>query len=130
MRPAENVDVATLAHDKNSSTVDLREIMPGDFVTMLNTMNKEDRVRDHVIVIHQIEYQNFVPTTIHYSHSVAWPSDGEYGHGVRQGIITILDVTKPITEQKWIEDDKTGSENYTSIRAQKSLSEIRRLRWF
>jgi hypothetical protein len=130
MRPAENADVATLAHDSNSRAVPLKDIEPGDIVTMLNTMNKEDRIRDHVVVVHQVEYQNFIPTTIHYSASIAWPSDGQYGHGVRQGTIEITDINKPIAEQKWTEAEKTGPENYTLMRAAKALTEIRRLRWF
>jgi hypothetical protein len=134
MRPAENAGVATLAHDKNSTIIQLSEIQTGDMITMLNTMNndvKEDRrIRDHIVTVHQVEYQNFIPTVIHYSHSIAWPSDGEYGHGVRQGLIEILDINKPITEQRWTEADKTGIENYTNIRAQKALTELRRLRWF
>lgn len=130
MRPAENTDVATLAHDKNSRAIPLGEIAPGDVITMLNTMNKADKVRDHVVVVRQVEYQNFVPITIHYVHSIAWPTDGEYGHGVRTGAITILDVNKPIAEQKWTEADKTGMENYTAVRAGIALTEIRRLRWF
>lgn len=67
---------------------------------------------------------------IHYVHSIALPSDGEYGHGVREGTIEITDINKPITEQKWTEAGKTGMENYTCARAQKALTEIRRLRWF
>ena len=130
MRPAENADVATLAHDANSHTIPLNEIAPGDIITMLNTMNKEDKIRDHIIVINQVEYQNFVPTMIHYTHSIAWPTDGEYGHGVRTGKIQILDVNKPIAEQKWTENEKTGLENYTAARAGLALTEIRRLRWF
>ncbi len=130
MRPAENADVATMAHDTNSRSILLGEIAPGDIITMLNTMNKEDRVRDHIIVVDRVEYQNFVPTSIHYSHSISWPSDGEYGHGVRGGTIQILDINKSLVDQKWTEADKSGPENYTLVRAQKSLTEIRRLRWF
>jgi hypothetical protein len=130
MRPAENADVATFAHDKNSNVIPLNEIAPGDIITMLNTMNKADKIRDHILVVHHVEYQNFVPTVIYYSHSIAWPSDGQYGHGVRQGKIEILNVNKSLTEQKWIEADKTAQENYTFVGAQKALTEIRRLRWF
>jgi hypothetical protein len=53
---------------------------------------------------------------------MAWPSDGQYGHGVRQGKITIVNAEKTILDQDW-------SETYTFARAQKSLTEIRRLRW-
>ena len=123
MRPAKNTNVATLAHEKNSHLVNIKDAAPGDMITMRGN-------RDHVLVIHQIEYQNFVPITLHYSHSIAWPSDGEYGHGVRQGIITILDIAKPLTEQQWIENEKQNAANYTHARALESRTEIRRLKQF
>ena len=34
LRPVENCDVATLAHNKNSKMVSLKEIKPGDIITM------------------------------------------------------------------------------------------------
>lgn len=127
IRPAENADTATFAHQKNSEIVNLKDSKPGDIITMSGNM--ENKERDHMLVIHQIEYQNFTPTTLHYTHAIAWPTDGEYGHGVRQGVIEITDINKNIVEQRWIEKDKTGDENYTFTRARKSLTSLRRLRF-
>lgn len=121
MRPVENTDVATLAHNKNSKIVSISEIKPGDIITMINDE------RDHILVINQIEYQNFKPITIHYVHAIAWPTDGEYGHGIHEGRIEILNIEKLIIEQRWTENYKTGIENYTFSKAQKSQIELRRL---
>jgi hypothetical protein len=138
MRPAENADVRTLAHNINSRTVALKDVQPGDMITMLGNMSGIGRdtgassgtVRDHIAIVTQVEYQNFIPITIHYAHSIAWPSDGEYGHGVRDGMITITDIKKNLVEQAWIEAEKTGAADYTLARAQSSITELRRLNWF
>lgn len=122
MRPVENTDVRTFAHEKNSAIIPLKEVAPGDMITMIGDPN-------HILIIHQIEYQNFLPTTIHYVHAIAWPSDGLYGHGIHQGRIDILDLNKPLTEQKWTELEKSGAENYTFVRAQNSTTELRRLKF-
>lgn len=139
MRPAENTDVLTLAHEKNSHTVEIKDVQPGDMITMLKSPDAapEERARDHVLLIHQVEYQNFIPLVIKYTHAMAWPSDGMYGHGVRQGTITVTDPTKPLIEQQWLEAGKTSgdtskdtpTENYTLARAKKSITEIRRLKF-
>ena len=125
-RPVENADVLTFAHEKNSGTIGLKDIQPGDFITMTGAESE----RNHIMIIHQVDYQNFVPTTIHYTHSIALPDDGQYGHGVRQGSIEILDPTKNLLEQKWIEKGKTGQENPIYLRAKISKMEVRRLRWW
>ena len=129
-RPVENTGVATLAHDSNSKRVDLTDIKPADIITM----TEGPQERDHVLFVHQVDYQNFKPITVHYTHSIAWPTDGVYGTGVRQGTIDILDIKKPITEQKWSESSKISSgkdantqENYTYTRALKARTEIRRM---
>jgi hypothetical protein len=119
LRPVGNTGVGTFAHAENSTSVLLKDIQVGDMITMLD----DDKSRDHILVVHQIEYQNFIPTTIHYSHSIAWPTDGQYNHGVRQGKIDIIDINKPITEQIW-------SENETFTRSQKAKTDLRRLKWF
>jgi hypothetical protein len=121
MRPVENTDVVTFASDKNSHVVSIKEIMPGDFISMIG--NGNNSVRDHIVVIHQVEYQNFLPSTIHYSHSIAYPTDGEYGHGVRQGTIEIVFLEKDVTEAVWGEPELLS-------RAKQSKTEIRRLNQF
>ena len=95
-----------------------------------NFQEDKSSERNHILVVHTVDYQNFVPTMIHYTHSIAWPDDGQYGHGVRQGTIEILEPTKGITDQKWTEKGKTGAENPTYLRAKISKTEIRKLGWW
>lgn len=135
LRPVENCDVATLSDKANSMTVDIRQIQPGDMITMLGSKNDaEDGTpigeRDHVLIVDNVEYKNNEPAAIHYTHAVAYPEDGLYGTGVRQGKIEIVDSIKKITEQKWI--DEENGKDITKIldRARKTNTEIKRLIWF
>ncbi len=128
LRPIENCDVGTFANDKNSLTISIKDMKPGDMITM--TGDQEDTERDHILVIHQIDYQNFVPIKIYYSHSVAYPEDGIMGTGIRQGSIEILNNQKTIVEQRWTENNIEGDNNRLFIRAKKSKTELRRLKWF
>jgi hypothetical protein len=140
IRPAENCDVSTFADDKNSRAISVKEAQPGDIITMtgskenseLSSAPAEPRrgERDHILIIHRIEYQNFIPCSIYYSHAVAYPQDGIYGSGIRQGRIDISFPDKPITEAAWSEDGKTGDGNLLFLRAQRSRTEVRRLKWF
>lgn len=132
VRPVGVTNVRTLAHDSNSVSIPLSAAKVGDMITMLDT----DKSRDHVLVIHQIDYENNFPVTIYYTNSIAWPTDGQYNHGVRQGKIAIADAQKNITDQIWTESNITGAgdstvgENYTFTRSRKAQTEIRRLKWF
>lgn len=118
LRAVENVNVEVLAHDKNSRVVSLAETQPGDMIVMLNVVAHAGR--DHMLIIHQIDYEEKVPKTIHYTHSLQWSADGKYNHGVRQGTIEITDINKPLNEQRWIEIGKEGKENETFARAKKA----------
>ncbi len=125
LRPIENCDVATFVHDKNSKKISIKDILPGDIITMIGGPVNSDH--DHILVINQVEYQNFIPIKIHYTHSVAYPEDGIYGTGIKEGTIEIVHTSTPITEQLWTEGGKRGVENRLFIRAQKSTTELRRL---
>lgn len=127
MNPVKNIGVITFADDKNSQTIPLKDIQPASIITMLD--DAEESERDHILVIHQVEYQNLVPYKIHYSHAVAYPEDGVYGTGVRQGTIEITNINKPITEQIWIENGNQGDANRIFVRAKKSKTELRKLKW-
>lgn len=126
--PEKNIDVFTLASNKNSRIIDVKDVEPGDIITMIGGADEERR--NHVLIINQIEYQNFIPITIHYTHSFAWPTDGEYGHGIHSGKIEILNIENSLIEQRWVENSKESEENYTYTRAKKSSIELRRLLWF
>lgn len=125
LRPVENCDVRTLADNKNSRAIPIQDAQPGDIISMLSGPDESDR--DHILVIYQIEYQNFVPTKIHYTHAVAYPSDGIYGTGIKKGIIQIADISKDLVSQLWTENEKTGQDNILFVRATKSTTELRRL---
>ncbi len=132
MRIVENAGVKTFAHNENSKVISLKDIKVGDMITLIG--NDNGVMRDHILIIYKIDYQNSqtknAPKNIYYIHSVAWPTDGEYSHGIHEGKIEIVDLNKNITEQNWIELEKTGEDNYTHQRAKKSITEIRRLNWF
>lgn len=123
IRPIENTDVKTFAHDENSRVVLISDSRVGDMITM--TSGPDGDERDHILVINKVE-----PSIIYYVHAVTWPTDGEYGHGIHEGKIEIINPEKSIVEQNWVELGKTGEENYTHMRAKKSVTELRRLNWF
>ncbi len=128
LRPAQNAGAVTFAQEANSTEVLLIDAQPGDFIVMTHSDNA--RAFDHIILITNIE-KAATHTTITYTHSIAWPSDGLYGHGVRTGTITVTDPLIKIADQLWEENGKTGTENYTYQRALKAeTTSIRRLNWF
>ncbi|MDP3996344.1 MAG: hypothetical protein Q8P86_01470 [bacterium] len=129
LRTIQNTSVATFSHDANSKEVRIDEVSPGDFISMLHD-SEDERQFNHMVVISEVKRQEETPLKLKYVHSLAWPSDGPYGHGVREGVIEITDVTKPVSEQKWVENGKMGAENLTQERAKKSEVSIRRLKWF
>lgn len=124
LRPAQNTSVGVLADDANSTPVALDAIQPGDMIIMLRSGINHDR--DHVLIVHDVSN---ITREIAYTHALDWRIDGLYGHGVRQGTITVTDPTKPLVEQQWTEQGKTGVENETRERAAHAAAvEIRRLR--
>lgn len=122
IRPIENCDVSTFASDLNSKIIALKDVLPGDIITMMNDLNSKDR--NHILIIREVHYDGSLPKKILYSHSVAYPEDGLYGTGVRNGDIEIKDINQPITEANWTES------NSLFMRAKRSKTEIRRLNWF
>lgn len=115
LRPIENAGVKTFHNTKNSRQIELSEIQPGDCITMIGTGRDHDL--NHMLVIHKVEYTGGTPKMLHYTHSLAWSTDGQYNHGVCQGKIGIVDIKKPLIEQKWTEKNKEGTENETYWRA-------------
>lgn len=116
-RPVSNIDVRTFAHDKNSKIISLRDVVPGDIITMVGN---GDASRNHIVIFDQIEYQNNIPSVLHYVHSIAIPEDGLYNHGFHEGKIEIINVEKPLTDQVW-------SETYLRERALQTRCELRRV---
>ncbi len=127
MHPARLTDVATLADDRNSRPVELHEIAAGDMITMMTSIDGGER--NHILIIHKIGFDGAVPKKISYTHAVAYPEDGLYGSGVKQGEIEVNRPGEALLDQRWIEGGKEGAENRIFRRAQSSRTEIRRLKW-
>jgi hypothetical protein len=89
--------------------------------------NKE---RNHILIIREVKYENSTPKQIVYTHSVAYPEDGLYNTGPRNGTIDIVDANLPITKQNWSEENRQGQDNKLFVRATNSLTEVRRLNFF
>jgi len=128
VRPVQNCDVETFANDENSRIISLKEILPGDIITLTSTNETSDL--NHILIIKEVHYENSIPKIIIYSHSIAYPEDGLYNTGVRNGTIEINNISLPITTAKWVEDNKETDKNPLFIRAEKSKTEARRLNWF
>lgn len=124
LRPAENVNVTCLATENNSHEVRLRDVRAGDFLAIIY------KDYSHVILVSDVvrHEETGELRSLLYVHSIAWPEEGLYQHGVRTGAIEITDLAKPITEQIWTEKNKSGKENPTqrSLADAESIS-LRRL---
>lgn len=127
MRPVENANVEIFAKAENSAEIDLRSAGPGDLIVMRKTGEKHDR--DHILLIVETEKADGALSRIRYAHSFAWRSDGQYGHGVREGIIKITHPEEEMLEQEWEEKGQIGMNNETWLHGKlaETLS-IRRLR--
>ncbi|MEK7065049.1 MAG: hypothetical protein AAB963_01250, partial [Patescibacteria group bacterium] len=97
-RPVESAGVRTFAHEQNSVEIKLSDVKPGDLIVILGAGEKQDR--NHILIVHEISED-----TIKYTHSMQWPSDGQYNHGARQSEIEITDKNKNILEQIWFEPE-------------------------
>ena len=130
LRPVEHCDVATIADDNNSKIVTIQDIRPGDMITMISKSN----IRNHILIVSGVDMQNSNPTKIFYTHTIAYPEDGVYGTGLKQGTIDLL--TKS-TEYQALGTDTvneilayTWSESSLLSKMKDYKVEIRRLNWF
>ncbi len=98
LRPVESAGVQTISNEQNSVEIKLSDIKPGDLIVILGGGEKQDR--NHVLIVHEVSEDK-----IKYTHSMQWPSDGQYNHGVRQSEIEITDKNKNILEQIWFEPE-------------------------
>ncbi len=127
LRPAENCNVKTLASDNNTSVVALKDARPGDIITMLGSSDAADR--DHVLLITDISLENGSLRSLSYIHAIAYPEDGRYGTGPRQGKIDISFPGEPLLKQVWSEGAALENARRLYERAAVSRTEIRRLKW-
>jgi hypothetical protein len=109
LRPAENTNVLTLGHEKNSSPVAYQNAEPGDLIIIRNA--GLEKQYQHVALLHKVEKNNEGQIILHYSHSIQLLNEGSAEHGVRQGYIKIINPTKKLTEQFWLERGEVGDKN-------------------
>lgn len=109
LRPVENAGVRTFNHEKNTREISLDEALPGDMIIMMETGKDHDL--NHMLVLQKIEYENKKPKVFHYTHSLAWSTDGKYGHGVRQGTLEITSPKDDLLAQNWIEQGFSSQTN-------------------
>jgi hypothetical protein len=64
-----------------------------------------------VALLHKVEKNNEGQIILHYSHSIQLLNEGSAEHGVRQGYIKIINPTKKLTEQFWLERGEVGDKN-------------------
>jgi hypothetical protein len=123
LRPAENVSVLTFADSRNSKAIPVAEAKPGDIITFLGT--GPEKTYNHILVITAVDDIDGAKR-ISYAHSYAWPSDGAFDHGVREG--QILVTTNNILAGTWKEREKVGTDNYTYTSATEAREvSVRRL---
>ncbi|HEY9481124.1 MAG TPA: hypothetical protein VIR98_02760 [Candidatus Paceibacterota bacterium] len=108
LRPAENVGVATFTHEKNSALINASQTRPGDFISMISC--GPDKQHNHMLVVTGVEEAE-TGLRISYAHSIAWPSDGHFGHGVREGEILVKG--EDLLGGIWKEKGMIGPENTT-----------------
>lgn len=123
LRPVESINVLVYADDKNSSAVnDLKDMKAGDLVIMLETGPQQKR--NHILLIKDNDGH-----TIKYAHARAWSSEGVYGHGVAEGIITLSDPSKDLLAQTWTELGRENGLNETYLEAKNAKTlQVRRLK--
>ncbi len=114
LRPIENTNVKTLAHEKNSSFVLLSNIQAGDFITMIGS--KKVGNPDHILLVESVDEH-----VVTLAHSYKLPKDGKYNHGIRHCTVTITDPKKTLLEQDWEDPEML------EVLKEASLIEVRRL---
>ncbi|MBT3418857.1 MAG: hypothetical protein HN726_03150 [Candidatus Magasanikbacteria bacterium] len=110
-RPIENTNVSTLAHEKNSTPILLKDISPGDLIAAIEA--KGFGTPNHILIVHEVTYVDNLLSSFSYTHSLRWKTDDTLTHGVRQGTVTIINEDKSILEQRWEEQGHVGEKNQT-----------------
>lgn len=88
LRPAENIGVATFADERNSVAITASEAKAGDIITFIGA--GRDGTYNHILVITKVERKDGA-TRLSYAHAYAWPEDGAFNHGVREGSVIVYE---------------------------------------
>lgn len=116
LRPVENIGVADLTSDLNSSEIkNLNDVKAGDIIRFTSLKSEHGL---HVLLIHEIELENDKLIKIKFVNSNRYYGDE---NGIRFGEIIINDNKLGLEKQKWIDLDYNG-ENYTYEAYIKDLS--------
>ena len=132
-RKSQNVSAATFAHEDNSREIKVSEVLPGDIICTVGPHKVTgEELPNHVIVVETVEYDDQQKVkAIHYINSIAWPADGNYGHGARRGVIEITNPEADLLDGSWQENGQTGEANYLYNREKNAgRVSLRRLNWF
>ncbi len=128
IRPVENMGVVNFADEKNSKEVEINHAHPGDIIVM--RISKARTNEDHILIVTNVLYNKGEVQKIDYVHSIAWPEDGKYGHGISRGTI-IVNGKKNLLDMTWTERGQENLANETYRRASDASSlSLRRLNWF
>lgn len=126
LRPVGSVNVKVFASDLNSRVIALKDIQPGDIITMMSTGEDE---RNHILIVTAIHCDGPTLKSFDYTHAIAYPEDGRYGTGVKEGVIMITAPDQSILAQSWTESGTADGAKRILERAQNSTTEVRRLKW-
>ncbi len=130
LRPAQNCDVRAFASDMNSRIIALKNAQAGDIITMIDSGDASERAeRNHIIVITEVVQESGETKSLSYAHAIAYPEDGLYGSGVKQGKIDIAYAGEALTKQLWSESGSPDKAKRIFERALASTTELRRLKW-
>lgn len=130
-RNNQNVSAATFAHQDNSTEIGLKDVAPGDIITMIGPhQTTGEELPNHILLIEAVDYVNDEPQILHYVHSIAAPEEGVYGHGMRRGQIEITDLNGSLYDQSWLEDGTQNDDIYVYRREQNAgRSSLRHPNW-
>ena len=123
LRPVEQISVNVYANDKNTIMVnDLRMIQPADLIILLKTGPNKNH--NHILLIEEVSENK-----IKYAHARAWSGEGKYGHGVSEGLITVINPNQGLLAQTWEEKGRTDQDNETYLEAkQAEILTVKRLK--
>lgn len=102
LRPVEQLGAGTITNLNNCFEVDINEIEVMDLIRSKSIkLNGE-----HIMIVTSVtKNENNNVTEIEYTHST--PHYGKL-NGVKTGKIKVIDVSKPLEDQQWLEVDENG----------------------
>lgn len=102
LKPVEKLGADIITNNENSVHVDVKDVRPGDLIR-----SKWKRKNSHhvMLVYKVIKDDSGNVSEIHYVNSTEQYGDS---NGVREGFIKVIDQSKPLQEQEWVDFDENG----------------------